>query len=101
PPASALHTLSLHDALPISADLPNQPPPSLVSYRPNARPAYFASTPRKSCAPGACDSRGCTRDFDYLPGPSLVIARAFFRPLGYRDRKSTRLNSSHVKISYA
>src|SRR5690606_39671413 len=28
-------------------------------------------------------------------------AKAIVRPLAFRDRKSTRLNSSHVKISYA
>src|SRR3712207_8750279 len=29
------------------------------------------------------------------------VAQAGFRWIGYRDRKSTRLNSSHANISYA
>src|SRR3712207_8504416 len=29
------------------------------------------------------------------------VQRDFIAPLGYRDRKSTRLNSSHANISYA
>src|SRR5690606_39296169 len=34
--------------------------------------------------------------------PRPVVLRALVRPYGRtRDRKSTRLNSSHVKISYA
>src|SRR5436309_7802276 len=56
-----IYTLSLHDALPISAS------PGRLSLIPTA-----ASTPR--CCAGSC-------------APT--------------DRKSTRLNSSHVKISYA
>src|SRR5699024_11359166 len=35
-------------------------------------------------------------------GPLLfVITLLFFRPVDLSDRKSTRLNSSHVSISYA
>src|SRR3712207_7151151 len=62
-----IYTLSLHDALPISA-----------STRRSARPSC---TPRgrSSCSP--------------VRGPG--------RPASSRDRKSTRLNSSHANISYA
>src|SRR5207249_7592832 len=31
----------------------------------------------------------------------LLVVRMFFVTAGYQDRKSTRLNSSHVSISYA
>src|SRR5699024_11869960 len=38
-----------------------------------------------------------------IPGPSLLgrVSREFWRLPSIRDRKSTRLNSSHVSISYA
>src|SRR5699024_12776853 len=63
PPSSDLHTLSLHDALPISS-------PSLSScMRPGS--TFSSAT---SC-------------------PTVRILM--------RDRKSTRLNSSHVSTSYA
>src|SRR5690606_41425557 len=73
-PNSALSTLSLHDALPISRRLP--------------RSGYPGST--------------ALSDTSWAPSPALAIegncrVRATSRP----DRKSTRLNSSHVKISYA
>src|SRR6266496_4804283 len=55
-----IYTLSLHDALPISA----------------------ASRPRASSARHSTSGRSCSR-----------ASRS--------DRKSTRLNSSHVEISYA
>src|SRR2546426_3511497 len=60
-----IYTLSLHDALPISARSRDRAPPS--------------PCPRARC--GAPRSRGS--------GPARV------------DRKSTRLNSSHLVISYA
>src|SRR3712207_9274490 len=33
--------------------------------------------------------------------PTQVIDRHYFRSIYFRDRKSTRLNSSHANISYA
>src|SRR5690606_6720138 len=39
-------------------------------------------------------------DFENSEG-NLGIANALFEHLSAKDRKSTRLNSSHVKISYA
>src|SRR6266496_4488518 len=60
-----IYTLSLHDALPISA-------------RRRARPGWRPLPPQ---------------------GAPCVPARR--QPPRHRDRKSTRLNSSHVEISYA
>src|SRR5690606_39439116 len=71
PPTTAIYTLSLHDALPISGDL--------------RRGLWLADGRRRP-----------DRDRD--------AARERRRGRGedrHRDRKSTRLNSSHVKISYA
>src|SRR5690242_21519257 len=70
-----IYTLPLHDALPISpgALSPSQPP----SARSMARDGWGA----RPAAPDAGTSAG----------------RGRFQP----DRKSTRLNSSHMSISYA
>src|SRR5699024_12178517 len=70
-PTTELYTLSLHDALPIS--------PCSSRAR---RSASRARTP--AAAPSCSATRCCTTA----------------RP-AQRDRKSTRLNSSHVSISYA
>src|SRR5690606_41007199 len=63
-PSTVLYTLSLHDALPISAAFPR-----------------------------AADH--------HHPGEPLVGDHEVRVGLVVLDRKSTRLNSSHVKISYA
>src|SRR5690242_21058522 len=71
-PASAdIYTLSLHDALPIS-------PPSYAS--------------RPGGGPSATSFRNARRFGSPEVFPSLLVRR---------DRKSTRLNSSHMSISYA
>src|SRR5436305_9694001 len=68
PAPTELYTLSLHDALPISAR--------------HDRPLHQSET--HPC--GECSLR-------YSAGPHRLTGQA--------DRKSTRLNSSHVRISYA
>src|SRR2546430_7484271 len=70
-----IYTLSLHDALPICPGGPDRPGTS-------GSPGWCPPGPRASSArPEPTRSRG------YGPSP--------------RDRKSTRLNSSHSQISYA
>src|SRR5690349_23161536 len=74
-----IYTLSLHDALPISAA--------------RATRGQTGSTPRaqRGSADGSSSS---TRMLNWL--------QSLFKPEPQReDRKSTRLNSSHVEISYA
>src|SRR5688572_31830718 len=69
-----IYTLSLHDALPIS------------QHRPRQRLPRGAAAARGDRAPSG-EGRGRQRDHgDHL---------------GRRDRKSTRLNSSHSQNSYA
>src|SRR5207302_8960488 len=65
---TATHTLSLHDALPISG----------LDHH----------------------GDGATRP-DAIIRPVVAVERLEFGESVDRDRKSTRLNSSHVKISYA
>src|SRR5437762_8624314 len=73
PPPTVFHTLSLHDALPISssAKRPSPPPPPEWEHSTSHSRALRAASPR--------------------PRPPILSA----------DRKSTRLNSSHRCISYA
>src|SRR5256885_14760959 len=73
-----IYTLSLHDALPISRAA--APPDGGRRLRGHLRPRSRA---------GRARGRGARHD-----GPSLPRGAA-------RDRKSTRLNSSHLVISYA
>src|SRR5699024_11742191 len=83
-----LYTLSLHDALPILAR-------SNICWVSNAR---FPTSSRKSVPPSA--------SWKY---PFLALSAPVNAPLtcpkkadgASSDRKSTRLNSSHVSISYA
>src|SRR3712207_7906161 len=76
-----IYTLSLHDALPISARGPPAP------HRCRAEPGAAAGRP----ADGAHGDRG---------RPQRLRARGA-RHRRRPDRKSTRLNSSHANISYA
>src|SRR5690606_40055184 len=82
PPTTGIYTLSLHDALPILAG-----PPEHV----------------------ASGVRGARQHEQQIREPVEIGDRDRVRDLGLglqerprrADRKSTRLNSSHVKISYA
>src|SRR5438874_10356926 len=71
PATTAIYTLSLHDALPILVS-PTESPPIATPDQ--------ADMSRMRCSPSR-------------RSPSCVPP--------WRDRKSTRLNSSHVEISYA
>src|SRR5690606_39864879 len=85
-----LYTLSLHDALPICDDKPE-------GERGDCRNAEDGGKGRSRAAEGDLqhgDIGKRRRDRDELEEEEAVMA-----DMG--DRKSTRLNSSHVKISYA
>src|SRR5205085_10192599 len=78
PAPPTIYTLSLHDALPISG---------------HALPCRRAPTQwLVHAAPGR---RGQTIGWSRVDGPGHKY------PWAARDRKSTRLNSSHSQISYA
>src|SRR5699024_12367061 len=84
PPPPATSPLSLHDALPISRGARARarraaPPPATAAARAIDRRRSVSATPPPS-PPRA------------IPPPARPIRQ---------DRKSTRLNSSHVSISYA
>src|SRR3712207_7516679 len=77
-----IYTLSLHDALPIWARRPRSERGHLLPRPRRQRHRGLPRPPRGGMAPHA---RGRAADVE--------------RPA--RDRKSTRLNSSHANISYA
>src|SRR5207249_6463908 len=87
-----------------SARLPDGSPPPSFAATMIARESFEKSLPRfASAAPFLClidDHLLCpdTRRLPYLVEKELVDARVVGQ---LRDRKSTRLNSSHVSISYA
>src|SRR5207249_11366718 len=93
--ATTLYTLSLHDALPISRDGGIRRPARqglLAGGARQDRARPRARSPAAQPGAGRADQRaGCHRGA--RPAPPARIAA--------RDRKSTRLNSSHVSISYA
>src|SRR5690606_41668707 len=97
---TAIYPLSLHDALPI-----------FPIRRALRRLKRYRDISRQATGCGFC--RVVRRDFlffewEHLPSSTREILRFVLKArrchisyLVYRDRKSTRLNSSHVKISYA
>src|SRR5207249_10557919 len=85
-----LYTLSLHDALPISpaGGANNCRNPGVLA--PNDAEAILDAEYASAVAPSAA-----------IELVSCADTRIASASLGARDRKSTRLNSSHVSISYA
>src|SRR5205814_8826630 len=93
PSPPPLYTLSLHDALPISTTLPYD----VVVLPGHGVPFYGLKTRIKQLA-------------DHHEDRCRLIAEACREtaktskelvPVVFQDRKSTRLNSSHLGISYA
>src|SRR5690606_42163575 len=88
PAATDIDPPSLHDALPISAAGAGRPGADRAGARRTGADHAGVRTTRARAGSGAAGSgaagTGGSDDHDPLP-----------------DRKSTRLNSSHVKISYA
>src|SRR5690606_39709998 len=83
---TAIYTLSLHDALPIFSAHAKQKEYQLASL--TSRLSYEQRQQQAKSVP------------DRYSAPAIAAANAS-RVARSRDRKSTRLNSSHVKISYA
>src|SRR5207249_10758714 len=92
PPASATYTLSLHDALPICVKLAaTEEMPTVKTYHED----LWAELPD-----GKSGSIRMSLDLlDALHRRWIAFLRALSE--SDLDRKSTRLNSSHVSISYA
>src|SRR5690606_41816247 len=89
------YTLSLHDALPIYQ--------AQQRYRDSLPAGVYQTLVNNSnrrFQPRGMDERALAALRAGLADPAPALA-FFESPLGRKDRKSTRLNSSHVKISYA
>src|SRR5690606_41923412 len=93
--ARDLFHLSLHDALPISREV-------------GIQVDHLRLEPQAELHPESVDevgegfeALGPDRLVDLPVAESGVVAAAGHEPAVVQDRKSTRLNSSHVKISYA
>src|SRR5207253_9909860 len=87
---TAIESLSLHDALPICCSI---------------RGTTLRAAPGRPCTSRQCPTRQRYRPLVPIDRPlsSSGPARSLLRDFATRpaDRKSTRLNSSHVAISYA
>src|SRR5206468_8583691 len=83
PAPTPLYTLSLHAALPISSGNPS------------------SGSSRRAAAPRGRDGRGGIAPEEPRCGRHDGVVLRSSTTCGGRDRKSTRLNSSHDQISYA
>src|SRR5690606_42102938 len=101
PSPPAIYTLSLHDALPIYS---SSPPTKSSRSRGKPSPRSGSSHPLLAFTTAEIPVASA---LPWLSQParakiSAVVHAAHDRVANCaRDRKSTRLNSSHVKISYA
>src|SRR5690606_39334036 len=99
-PATALYTLSLHDALPISGGVLRAGDILFDSLRDSAfKHSLKINTEKLDLIPSTLGQHA-----DVIGAATLWVNELFHgnRPINeIIDRKSTRLNSSHVKISYA
>src|SRR5690606_42001045 len=94
-PPAHFYTLSLHDALPIS----HLAPLSRRGFRRDPRHRLSWQAPDPGASDGApVRFRICSQRLAVLGQEGLT---EFIESRTGADRKSTRLNSSHVKISYA
>src|SRR5439155_23916697 len=82
-PAADRYTLSLHDALPI------------LTMRRHARLRPEIWVGKLASGMSASMKSGCISPHNQVCIPPIDV------PITIRDRRSTRLNSSHVAISYA
>src|SRR5205814_7421145 len=97
-PPTTLSTLSLHDALPIyiAYNSFNLPTTITLGTGSQVHYQYDASESRVLVDVGDCsdeNSSQCNR--------RVYVGDAYERQKATEDRKSTRLNSSHLGISYA
>src|SRR5437773_2065318 len=99
-PSSQIYPLSLHDALPISkrATSPTSRPRN--SLRSGERTSWSAIA--SGCCPITTIRRAASSSSASIAGSCRsAAARSSSTPVSATDRKSTRLNSSHITISYA
>src|SRR5690606_41864431 len=89
--ATDLSSPPLHDALPISSARSRRAQGERITWQ------SPSSSPKAATPPTASTLRTSNRT---IPATSPATLKSYRRTTSL-DRKSTRLNSSHVKISYA
>src|SRR5690606_41444853 len=94
PATTEVSTLSLHDALPIFSPTTRWRKVTTTSARTNPTTSATQYGAPRSLTTGVI--QWCTAGLVMAPS-----ARVHTVMPSWEDRKSTRLNSSHVKISYA
>src|SRR5699024_11515858 len=92
-------TLSLHDALPICTEALRAG--FLCAPEATCASNQASAVARVKSAPSGEAAKRLSRGSRSADGSSRCSASAYSAPPSERDRKSTRLNSSHVSISYA
>src|SRR5690606_41079325 len=90
------YTLSLHDALPICEEILAM----ITDYEGKSVDAYYDNLGTANHAPHVVNGYPYDHGQPYVPTMLSENNRPSQRSM-HLDRKSTRLNSSHVKISYA
>src|SRR5207253_9073761 len=101
PSPTYIHTLSLHDALPILRIFVAERAPAGDHPRAAAIASHAPSSASITPAWVSGHSLADTRSITSVTTPSHTPAHTSAAPAFTEDRKSTRLNSSHVAISYA
>src|SRR5207249_11941808 len=95
---TTIYTLTLHDALPICSHFVLN---GEKRYITNASIAQVLTVMARTPVPGKEGKTAITAFLVTPDMPGFEILEARMPKMGIRDRKSTRLNSSHVSISYA
>src|SRR5205814_10005840 len=98
-PHSLICALSLHDALPISSERERAPHHVTKADHRFLESAHLSSFRMTSRRPWAIV--GARRRSRLVSPRPLSLPGRIRRPSAHSDRKSTRLNSSHLGISYA
>src|SRR5206468_6014247 len=99
-PTPQIYTLSLHDALPISYQNYSTPKKSNSSAIPPSEIAHSTNKPTAATmAKAAVSASRCGTTLATIS--TECSAATSESSLASKDRKSTRLNSSHDQISYA
>src|SRR5690606_40559705 len=101
PTPTDIYTLSLHDALPICRDTASSNLDGRNRWACRPKPQIRWEVAPDVAVESKSESYWHHCDHDQAPPPGSLQSSPVLWPWLPGDRKSTRLNSSHVKISYA
>src|SRR5205814_2720520 len=101
PSTSLVFTLPLHDALPISVDRATRFAENQLKRGMFRNEGNWSAAARQLLDPTRWQSHGQMISWSDAADPSIGLTVEYLKPESETDRKSTRLNSSHLGISYA